>query len=124
ARRSSSSLSSGSATRSPRRSGCPATPPAPPPRSCSTRRASATDRWPEGRMGARDDAPFRLRDIALTAYGPTIVGATGYGAVTPVLALRARELGADVSTAALVVALVGIGMLCSSLPSGVVVDRI
>jgi MFS family permease len=42
----------------------------------------------------------------------------------PVLALRARDLGADVSTAALVVALLGVGMLLGSLPAGAVVARI
>jgi MFS family permease len=67
---------------------------------------------------------FRLRDVALTAYGPTVVNATGHGAVMPVLALRARELGADVSTAALVVALLGAGMLVASLPAGAIVARI
>ena len=66
---------------------------------------------------------FRLRDVALAAYGPTVVNATGHGAVMPVLALRARELGADVSTAALVVALLGIGMLVASLPAGALVAR-
>lgn len=70
------------------------------------------------------EAPFRLRDVALTAYGPTVVGSTGYGAVVPILALRARDLGADVSTAALVVALIGVGMLLSSLPSGAIVARV
>ncbi|WP_182524870.1 MFS transporter [Nocardioides dongkuii] len=67
---------------------------------------------------------FRLRDVALVGYGPTIVNATGHGAVMPVLALRARELGADVSTAALVVALLGVGMLLASLPAGALVARI
>jgi MFS family permease len=67
---------------------------------------------------------FRLRDVALAAYGPTIVNATGHGAVMPVLALRARELGADVSTAALVVAALGVGMLLASLPAGALVARI
>ena len=70
------------------------------------------------------DTDFRLRDVALTAYGPTVVASIGLGSVAPVLALRARELGADVSTAALVVALVGVGMLLSSLPSGAIVARI
>ena len=42
----------------------------------------------------------------------------------PVLALRARDLGADVSTAALVVGLLGVGMLLGSLPAGAVVARI
>ena len=55
----------------------------------------------DGGEGAR---PFSLRQVALTAYGPTVVNALGHGAVLPVLALRARELGADLGTAALVVA--------------------
>ena len=67
---------------------------------------------------------FRLRDVALTAYGPTIVSSTGHGAVMPILALRARDLGADVSTAAAVVALLGLGMLVASLPAGALVARI
>lgn len=70
------------------------------------------------------DAGFRLRDIAVAAYGPTVVSSTGYGAVMPVLALRARELGADVSTAAFVVSLLALGMLAFSLPAGAVVARI
>ncbi|WP_109506623.1 MFS transporter [Nocardioides speluncae] len=67
---------------------------------------------------------FRLRDLAFAAYAPTVVSTIGHGAVMPVLALRARELGADVGTAALVVALLGIGMLVSSLPAGALVARI
>ena len=75
-------------------------------------------------MQAPGTADFRLRDVAAVGYGPTIVNATGHGAVLPVLALRARELGADVSTAALVVALLGLGMLVASLPAGALVARI
>ncbi|KRF02499.1 MFS transporter [Nocardioides sp. Soil777] len=67
---------------------------------------------------------FRFRDIALPAYGPSILSAIGHGAVMPILALRARELGADVSTAAMVVALLGIGSLIASLPAGALVARI
>lgn len=67
---------------------------------------------------------FRLRDVALTAYGPTVVSAIGHGAVLPMLALRARELGADLGAAALVVALLGIGQLVASLPAGAVVARV
>ncbi len=72
----------------------------------------------------REAASFRFRDIALSAYGPSIVNAIGHGAVMPILALRARELGADVSTAALVVALLGIGSLLASLPAGALVARV
>jgi len=67
---------------------------------------------------------FRFRDIWLVAYGPSIVSAIGHGAILPVLALRARELGADVSTAAAIVALTGVGMLLASLPAGAIVARV
>lgn len=70
------------------------------------------------------EAEFRFRDIALVAYGPSIVSAIGHGAIMPVLALRARDLGADVSTAAAIVALTGVGMLLASLPAGALVARI
>ncbi|RYB95828.1 MFS transporter [Nocardioides oleivorans] len=42
----------------------------------------------------------------------------------PVLALRARDLGADISVAAAIVALVGVGQLLASLPSGALIARI
>ncbi len=67
---------------------------------------------------------FRLRDVALTAYGPTVVSAIGHGAVLPMLALRARELGTDLGTAAFVVALLGIGQMIASLPAGALVARV
>lgn len=76
-------------------------------------------------MSAPGPTPrFRLRSVALTVYGPTVVAALGHGAVLPVLALRARELGADVGTAALVVALLGVGQLIASLPAGALVARL
>ncbi|WP_082563860.1 MULTISPECIES: MFS transporter [unclassified Nocardioides] len=67
---------------------------------------------------------FKLRSVAFEAFGPTIVSSIGHGAVLPVLALQARDLGADVGTAALVVALLGVGSLLTSLPAGAVVARI
>ncbi|WP_036491308.1 MFS transporter [Nocardioides sp. CF8] len=72
----------------------------------------------------RVDATFRLRDVALSAYAPSIVSAIGHGAVLPVLALRALDLGADVPTAAFIVALLGVGSLLASLPAGALVARI
>ena len=67
---------------------------------------------------------FRLRQIAVPAYGPSIVEGLGHGAIMPIVALHARELGATVGQAALVVALVGIGQLLMSLPAGAIVARI
>ena len=75
-------------------------------------------------MSTSGDDGFRFRDIWLVAYGPSIVSAVGHGAIMPVLALRARDLGADVSTAAAVVALTSVGMLLASLPAGALVARI
>src|SRR4051794_34931824 len=49
----------------------------------------------------------RLRAIALSAYGPTLLGSTGAGAVSPIIAVSARELGASIGVAALLVAMMG-----------------
>ena len=74
-------------------------------------------------MPRHEDA-FRLWDIALPAFAPSIVNAVGLSAVTPVLALHARDLGASVGQAALVVALLGLGSLLGSLPAGALVARL
>ncbi|MEW1954682.1 MFS transporter [Terrabacter sp. NPDC080008] len=65
-----------------------------------------------------------LRAIALSAYGPTLLGSMGAGAVTPIVAVSARELGASVGTAALLVAMLGVGQLLGDLPSGALAARI
>ncbi|HEU5322663.1 MAG TPA: MFS transporter, partial [Methylomirabilota bacterium] len=70
------------------------------------------------------DEPFRLSRIAVPAFGPTVLASLGHGAVLPVLALSARELGASVGVAALTVALLGVGQLAGALPSGVLAARI
>ena len=71
-----------------------------------------------------DSPDFRLRDIAVTAYAPSILSSLGYGASLPMIALQARDLGAEVGTAALVVALFGLGQLVTSLPAGALVARL
>lgn len=65
-----------------------------------------------------------LREIAVAAYGPTLLGSTGAGAVTPIIALSGRELGASVGVAALLVAAMGVGQLVGDLPSGALAARI
>lgn len=64
-----------------------------------------------------------LRSIAVPAYGPSILSAVGTGAVVPVVALSARDLGASVGTAAFMVALLGIGRLLGDLPAGAAAER-
>ncbi len=66
----------------------------------------------------------RLREIAVPAYGPTFLSSVGTGAVMPVLALTARELGASVGMAAFVVALLGVGQLAGDLPAGALAARV
>ncbi|MFN8097600.1 MAG: MFS transporter [Dermatophilaceae bacterium] len=73
---------------------------------------------PAGRAEAVEEAPFRLRSVAVAAYGPTIFEGLGYGAAIPVVPLLARQLGASVGGAAFVVGLLGIGQLVTSLPAG------
>ena len=67
---------------------------------------------------------MRLRRVAVSVYGPTILVAVGQGAILPLVALSARALGASVGTAALIVALIGVGQLIADLPAGALAARI
>ncbi len=64
------------------------------------------------------------RSLALPAYGPTVLVAIGQGAILPLVALSARDLGASVTVAALVVALAGLGQLVADLPAGALAARV
>lgn len=76
-------------------------------------------------MNARPAAApeFRLRSLTLSVYIPTILFSAGQGAVIPVVPLFARELGASIALAALIVAMRPIGLMLFDLPVGVVVSR-
>ena len=65
-------------------------------------------------------APFSLRRIAVSAFGPSLLFGIGEGAMLPVIPLTARELGASVPAAALVVMLMGIGSLVSNIPASLI----
>lgn len=60
------------------------------------------------------------REIAIAGYGPTLMASIGMGAVTPLIALSARHLGASVGLAAFIVGLMAVGTLIGDLPAGVV----
>ncbi len=81
-----------------------------------------TDRPPD--RGGEPEAGSWLRAIAVSAYGPTLLGAVGSGAVAPIVAVSARELGASVGVAAMLVAMIGVGQLVGDLPSGALAARI
>ncbi|WP_284755314.1 MFS transporter [Arthrobacter sp. efr-133-R2A-120] len=64
--------------------------------------------------------PFNLRSIALPAFGPALLFCIGEGAVLPVVALSARDLGASVAVSALVVTLIGLGSWFFNLPASLI----
>jgi MFS family permease len=64
------------------------------------------------------------RKLALPAYGPTIAVAVGQGAILPLIALSARDLGGSIGQASFVVALLGLGQLAGDLPAGALAARI
>lgn len=67
---------------------------------------------------------FRLRSIAVPAYGPTVVAAVGAGATLPVVALTALDLGAPPSVAALTAGAALVAELFFAVPAGAMVHRI
>jgi MFS family permease len=69
------------------------------------------------------DAAFDIRRIAVAAYGPSLLFGLGEGAILPVIALSARNLGASVALAALIVTLLGIGSLLTNIPASIVTTR-
>lgn len=71
-----------------------------------------------------DPAPsIKLRRLALPVYGPTVLISIGMGAVVPLIALSALDLGASVTQAAIIVGLIGFGQLCGDLPAGALAQR-
>ncbi|UEL27730.1 MFS transporter [Pseudarthrobacter sp. L1SW] len=67
-----------------------------------------------------DPQPFSLRGMAVAAFGPTLLYGIGTGAILPVVALTARDLGASVAVAALIVTLIGLGSWFFNLPASLV----
>ena len=65
-----------------------------------------------------------IRSLGLTVYGPSFLFAVGQGAVIPIVALAAKDVGASVAVASLTVALRGLGALLFDLPAGALVARL
>ena len=63
------------------------------------------------------------RRLGASVYLPTTLSFMGLGAVTPLIALTASDLGATLPQAAFVVALLGIGGLVGALPAGILANR-
>jgi MFS family permease len=69
-------------------------------------------------------APVRLRSIGPSVYLPTLLYGIGQGAIAPVVALSARDLGASIATASLVVAAAGLGQVVGDIPAGALTARV
>lgn len=67
---------------------------------------------------------FKLRSMALRVYSPSLLYGLGLGAVTPVIAISARDRGASIAAAALIVTLVGVGSLISNVPAALLTSRV
>ncbi|MCJ9709765.1 MFS transporter, partial [Bordetella hinzii] len=66
---------------------------------------------------------FNLKQIAIPAFGPSLLYGISNGAILPVIALTARDQGASVATAGLIAALIGVGSLLSNIPSALITER-
>jgi MFS family permease len=67
---------------------------------------------------------FRLRSIAVAAYGPATLFGLSEGSMLPVVTLSAIDRGASTSVAALIGALIGIGSIATNIPSGILATRV
>jgi len=74
-------------------------------------------------MTTNPSSEFSWRRLVVPVYGPTALASIGVGAVVPLVALTARDLGADVGLAALLVGLIGVGQLLGDLPAGALAHR-
>lgn len=67
---------------------------------------------------------FRVRSLTTPIYVPSLLFAAGQGAIIPVIALLALELGATPAVAGLIVACRGLGTLLFDVPAGAVISRV
>jgi MFS family permease len=68
--------------------------------------------------------PVSLRSLIPAVFLPVLIFETGMGALAPVLALSGRALGANVGTAGLVLALLGVGQILGDVPAGALAARL
>ncbi len=74
-------------------------------------------------MTATPTETIKWRTLLVPVYGPTVLISIGTGAVLPMIALSALELGAHAAQAAVVVGLIGLGQLAGDLPAGALTHR-
>ncbi|RQP09292.1 MAG: MFS transporter [Microbacteriaceae bacterium] len=67
---------------------------------------------------------FPWRQVVVAAFLPTILFSVGEGAILPIIPVVAHDLGAGLSGAGLIAAMIVIGELLGDLPAGALVARI
>ena len=67
---------------------------------------------------------FNFKKIAVPAFGPSLLFGISTGAVLPVVALTARDLGASIAMAGFIAALIGVGSLINNIPAAMLINRI
>lgn len=78
-----------------------------------------------GAMPTAPSAPlFPLRTVVLGAFLPAFLFSTGVGALLPVVAPTAIELGAGIAGAGAISALLSVGTILTDLPAGMLAARI
>jgi MFS family permease len=70
------------------------------------------------------EQPFRWRSVAIPVFLPTVLFATGEGAILPVIPQIVANAGGSLAIAGLVAGMLMIGTLIGDLPSGWVISRI
>ncbi len=68
--------------------------------------------------------PASLLRVAPAVFLPTLIFEIGMGALTPMIALSGRELGASVGMAGFVLALLGVGQILGDVPAGALAARV
>src|ERR1700735_178127 len=71
-----------------------------------------------------ESGEFSLRSIAVAACGPATLFGLAEGSMIPVIALSSIDRGASTAVAALINALLGIGSIVTTIPSGILATRI
>jgi MFS family permease len=79
---------------------------------------------PEPSAAAGEGEEFRLRSVAVAAFGPATLFGLAEGAMLPVIALSSIDRGASTAIAALINALIGVGSIVTNIPSGILSTRL
>ncbi|MEU6250291.1 MFS transporter [Glycomyces sp. NPDC047010] len=74
-------------------------------------------------MSEPAQSTISMRRLFVPIYGPTVLISIGMGAVVPLIALYALDLGASLTQAAIIVGLIGFGQLTGDLPAGSLAQR-